>query len=43
MPRSARPSSEDYVDYFVRVKQQEWAEYHQQVADWEIARYLTLF
>ena len=34
---------EDYVDYFVRVKQREWAEYHSRVADWEIERYLTLF
>lgn len=34
---------EDYVDYFVRVKQREWYEYHSQVADWEIQRYLTLF
>lgn len=34
---------EDYVDYFVRVKQREWAEFHQGVAEWEIARYLTLF
>jgi glutamine synthetase len=34
---------EDYVDYFVRVKQREWAEYHEQVSDWEISRYLSLF
>jgi glutamine synthetase len=36
-------SCEDYVDYFVRVKQKEWYDYHSQVADWEINRYLTLF
>jgi glutamine synthetase len=34
---------EDYVDYFVRVKQREWAEAHSQVGEWEIRRYLTLF
>ncbi|MGH9035169.1 MAG: type III glutamate--ammonia ligase, partial [Acidimicrobiia bacterium] len=34
---------EDYVDYYVRVKQREWAEYHEQVSDWEIRKYLTLF
>jgi glutamine synthetase len=34
---------EDYIDYFVRVKQQEWADYHEQVTDWEIQRYLSLF
>ena len=34
---------EDYVDYYVRVKQREWAEYHEQVTDWEIRKYLTLF
>ncbi len=34
---------EDYVDYYVRVKQQEWAEYHEQVSDWEVRKYLTLF
>jgi glutamine synthetase len=34
---------EDYVDYYVRVKQREWAEYHEQVSDWEIRQYLTLF
>jgi glutamine synthetase len=38
-----RVVDEDYVDYFVRVKQKEWAEYHEQVSDWEIRRYLTLF
>jgi glutamine synthetase len=34
---------EDYIDYFVRVKQQEWADYHSQVSDWELQRYLGLF
>jgi glutamine synthetase len=34
---------EDYVDYFVRVKRQEFQEWHDQVSDWEIQRYLQLF
>jgi glutamine synthetase len=34
---------EDYVDYFVRVKQQEFQEWHDRVSDWEINRYLQLF
>ena len=33
----------DYIDYFVQVKQPEWAEYHEQVSDWETKRYLGLF
>ena len=35
--------SEDYLDYFVKTKQDEWQEYHVQVSDWELRRYLTLF
>jgi glutamine synthetase len=34
---------EDYVDYFVRVKQKEWQEAHEQITQWEIDRYLQLF
>ena len=34
---------EDYVDYFVRVKQHEFAEWHDQVTQWEVDRYLQLF
>jgi glutamine synthetase len=34
---------EDYMDYFVRVKQKEWQEAHEQVTQWEINRYLQLF
>jgi glutamine synthetase len=34
---------EDYVDYFVRVKRQEFQEWHDQVSDWEVKRYLQLF
>ena len=34
---------EDYVDYYVRVKQREWADVHEQVTQYEIDRYLQLF
>jgi len=37
-----RAIDEDYVDYFVRVKQREWKAYHDQVTDWEVKKYLTL-
>jgi glutamine synthetase len=35
--------SEDYIDYFVRVKQAEWQEAHEHITQWEIDRYLQLF
>lgn len=38
-----RAVGEDYVDYYVRVKEREWREYHEQVTDWETKRYLSLF
>jgi glutamine synthetase len=38
-----RGRDEDYVDYFVRVKQREFKEYHDRVSEWEIDRYLSLF
>lgn len=34
---------EDYVDYFVRVKQREFAEAHEQITQWELDRYLQLY
>jgi glutamine synthetase len=34
---------EDYVDYFVAVKRDEWRLAHNQVTDWELRRYLQLF
>ena len=34
---------EDYVDYFIRVKRDEWTRYHEQVTPWEINEYLTRF
>jgi len=38
-----RASEEDYVDYFIRVKRDEWTRYHEQVTPWEIKEYLTRF
>jgi glutamine synthetase len=35
--------TEDYTDYYVKIKQEEWAAYHEQVTPWEVNRYLTLF
>ena len=32
-----------YLDYFVKIKQDEFRAYHAMVSDWEINRYLTLF
>jgi glutamine synthetase len=34
---------EDYVDYFIKEKRREFQEWHDQVSDWEIKRYLQLF
>jgi glutamine synthetase len=34
---------EDYVDYFIRVKRDEWTRYHEQVTPWEVNEYLTRF
>ncbi len=33
---------EDYVDYFIRCKQREWQQAHEQITKWEIDRYLQL-
>ena len=38
-----RARDEDYVDYFIRVKRDEWYRYHEQVTPWEIREYLTRF
>ncbi len=38
-----RGRDEDYVDYFVRVKRDEWRRYHEQVTPWELKEYLTRF
>jgi glutamine synthetase len=34
---------EEYVDYYVRVKREEWLRYHEQVSAWEVREYLTRF
>jgi glutamine synthetase len=34
---------EDYLDYYARVKRDEWFRYHEQVTSWEVNEYLTRF
>jgi glutamine synthetase len=34
---------EEYVDYYLRVKRDEWFRYHEQVTAWEVREYLTRF
>ncbi|HET7743840.1 MAG TPA: type III glutamate--ammonia ligase [Gaiellaceae bacterium] len=34
---------EDYLDYYARVKRDEWFRYHEQVTRWEVREYLTRF
>ena len=41
--RWATTGREDYVDYFVRVKRDEWQQAHEQITQWELDRYLQLF
>ena len=38
-----RARDEDYVDYYARVKRDEWFRYHEQVSAWEVREYLTRF
>jgi glutamine synthetase len=33
----------DYVDYFIKVKRNEWQAAHEQITQWELDRYLSLF
>jgi glutamine synthetase len=33
----------DYVDYFIKVKRGEWQAAHEQITQWELDRYLSLF
>jgi glutamine synthetase len=33
----------DYVDYYAKVKRQEFLAWHAVVSDWEVEHYLTLF
>jgi glutamine synthetase len=37
-----RAVDEDYIDYFIHVKEREWKQYHDQVTDWEVKKYLSL-
>jgi glutamine synthetase len=38
-----RGRNEDYLDYYAKVKRDEWFRYHEQVTDWELREYLTRF
>ena len=38
-----RARDEDYLDYYVGVKRDEWFRYHEQVSAWEVREYLTRF
>jgi glutamine synthetase len=38
-----RARDEDYIDYYVRCKQREWRQAHEQITQWELDRYLQLF
>lgn len=38
-----RARNEDYLEYFVRVKRDEWNRYHENVTPWEVQEYLTRF
>ncbi len=33
----------DYIDYFIKVKREEWQAAHEQITQWELDRYLQLF
>jgi glutamine synthetase len=34
---------EDYVDYFIRIKREEWGHAHEEITSWELDRYLQLY
>ena len=38
-----RARDEDYLDYYARIKREEWFRYHEQVTPWEVREYLTRF
>src|SRR4029453_8859501 len=38
-----KAGDEDYLDYYARVKREEWFRYHEQVSAWEVREYLTRF
>jgi glutamine synthetase len=33
----------DYIDYYAKIKREEFLTWHSVVSDWEVGRYLTLF
>ena len=33
----------DYIDYYAKIKREEFQDWHSRVSDWEVERYLTLF
>jgi glutamine synthetase len=35
--------NEEYIDYYLKVKRDEWFRYHEQVTAWEVREYLTRF
>ena len=41
--RSAQCATEDYMDYFIRIKRGEWQLAHEQITQWELERYLQLY
>jgi glutamine synthetase len=36
-------ANEDYVDYYVRIKREEWERAHSEITGWELDHYLQLF
>jgi glutamine synthetase len=38
-----KTATEDYIDYYVRIKQQEFQDAHDQITQWELDRYLQLY
>jgi glutamine synthetase len=33
----------EYASYYIRVKTEEWNQYHQSVSHWELDRYLPIY
>ncbi len=33
----------EYAPYYIRIKREEWRQYHQSVSQWEIDNYLGLY
>lgn len=34
---------EDYANYYVEVKREEWRQYHQSISQWELNKYLSIY